>query len=384
MNIKTKIILSILSVIGIISITCITILTTRYKDVSKEESIKSLDMLSQSILSTLEASMMIGDRSYIDNAIINIKNIKGLQHINIYPSNELQKNYNLNINIPNQDIANIFSTKKTQSIIKTNDMQLLKPLIANNKCVQCHTFAKEGDVLGVIDIGYDFKSINEYITVFTQDVIYSIIIISVIGIILIIYLMDKIIFRRLKTFANTINELMNIEKTHEVHKIKYVNKDDEIGTISVLFNNYIEYIEENLHKQKLQEIDDSISKALHVKLDDMIAFLGTPAIITDENSIINYYNIEFSNMFDELIDQEIYIKLLDKELNLDEIILSSSLGNVLLDFKDEVIEFDQNVTVDIQSSSFINKYAINIKRFNYQEYQYYLIIFIRVDNDTSN
>jgi c-di-GMP phosphodiesterase len=73
------------------------------------------------------------------------------------------------------NIRNAFVGKETLDIENVEIIKYYFPVIANDKCKTCHTNAKEGDVLGVININYpitDLKvSLNDIINLFLLFII---------------------------------------------------------------------------------------------------------------------------------------------------------------------------------------------------------------------
>jgi hypothetical protein len=327
--------------------------------------------------------MNYGDPIIVQEALSKAKNIEGIKALNIHKSKSVIELFGLPYESKvDNNVKTIFDSGKDKLLSSDDKLRLLKPLVAEKVCLSCHTNSKEGDVLGVIDLSYDLNELNSTIENFSKNTILYLTILSLIAIAIISIFIKKVIFERLELFSDTIKMLLKVEETKEIKKIKQHNKNDEIGEISELFNLYIEKIESNLQKEKLKEIEESVDKALGIKLENTLDLLGTPAVIVDSHSILKYYNNEFVNIFDEMIDADTYKSIMNKSLNVEDVFKSTSFI-AMMDFKEDLLDSDECTKVCIESSSFYNSFSISINKFEYEGDTLYMIILIRVENVSS-
>ena len=61
----------------------------------------------------------------------------------------------------NNDIQKVFETKTKSIKTLNNSTKIITPIIAKEECMQCHINAHSGDILGVVDVEYDFSEIIE-------------------------------------------------------------------------------------------------------------------------------------------------------------------------------------------------------------------------------
>lgn len=64
----------------------------------------------------------------------------------------------------NTDIAKAITGMEVLNIANSDSIQFYYPVVAKEACLKCHTNAKMGDVLGVIDVSYpidDLESITQ-------------------------------------------------------------------------------------------------------------------------------------------------------------------------------------------------------------------------------
>jgi methyl-accepting chemotaxis protein len=337
-------------------------------------------MLSESVFQTLRMSMNYGDQQIVQEALSKAKNIDGINNLKIHKSQSVIDKFDLPFKVSNdKDVVETFSSAKDKLLESNESLRLLKPLKAESVCISCHTNAKEGDILGVIDISYDLNELNQTMDNYSKNTILYLMIMIILSISLIAFFIKKVIFDRLDVFSDRIEKLIHIDESKEIKKIVFKNRNDEISKLSVLFNQYIEKIEKELHKEKLDEIEKSVDKALDIKIENTLDMIGTPAAVVDTNSTVKYYNREFLSIFDEVIDANIHKAIIEKSLNIEDIFESTSYVT-MIDFKEELLESDECATVSIDSSSFSNNYAISIDKFEYENENLYMILLVRVEN----
>ncbi len=116
-----------------------------------------------------------------------------------------------------QDVLRAFKEKTDIFLRKGNKLIYIYPLIANRECLKCHINAKEGDVLGVIEVVQDIsgpiaaikKSISK-ITIFTLPVLLT-------GALLVVI----IITRKIENSLNKLDESIN-----KIHKVSDLSSLD--------------------------------------------------------------------------------------------------------------------------------------------------------------
>ena len=128
-------------------------LTTTFHDFSNETAKRSLNMLSESIFQTLSGSMLAGDPAVVAEAIANAQKIDGIEALKVEKSKAVIELLAPDSKFTDEPlIQEIFKTKKPYVAEKTNGIhtiRLLQPLIAEERCLACHSNVQTGDVLGV-------------------------------------------------------------------------------------------------------------------------------------------------------------------------------------------------------------------------------------------
>ena len=154
----------------------------------------------------------------------------------------------------NADIARAIKGNEVLNISESNFIEYYYPVAAQANCLKCHTNARMGDVLGVIDVSYpieDLKvSLNDMINFFILFiVVFSLIIYTAIFIELNQYLIKPI-----KNFANVIK---NITSSHDMKKRVEVNDNiEEIDSIKDVFNSMLDSIEHQFYFDSLTGLEN--------------------------------------------------------------------------------------------------------------------------------
>lgn len=97
-----------------------------------------------------------------------------------------------------------------------------------------------------------------------------------------------------------------------------------------------------LENSRINELADSVDKALDIKLDQVVGYVPLPAVVLNKDSVVCEYNDAFKALFD-MFEDEAYLESLEKhELVFDSLMLKkegmlSFGGNI--DWKMELTEF---------------------------------------------
>lgn len=141
-TVKSKIIFTIIffSLIGMGAI--YWYISSSLNNFSNETAKRSLSMLSDSIFQTVSQSMLAGDPKVVNETILQAQKIEGVTQIEIKKSQQVIELFGLNEKFSDDPmIQEIFKTKQPQ-VIETKEashtIRLLKPLIAQERCLSCH------------------------------------------------------------------------------------------------------------------------------------------------------------------------------------------------------------------------------------------------------
>ncbi|MFA6188827.1 MAG: methyl-accepting chemotaxis protein [Sulfuricurvum sp.] len=264
-TVKSKIIFSTLmfSVLGLGAI--YGYLSMTFHDFSNETSKRSLTMLSHSIFQTLSQSMLAGDPKVVAETIDKAKEIEGILAIGVERSADVNALFGAHAPVSDDLlIKKVFETKKSE-IVENSDkghtIRLLQPLIAEDKCLGCHTNVKTGDVLGVMNLVVSLEE-NDNAIVKTQRVL-----LIALGVIVIVFVavlnlfFGREVLAPLNGLRNRISALVSGDK--DLTKRLEVVKKDEFSAAAHAVNNFVEMIQETVNEVKtLGKQNNTIATAI--------------------------------------------------------------------------------------------------------------------------
>jgi methyl-accepting chemotaxis protein len=255
-SIRAQFLKVLLSVIVVITTAKLFYTYQHSKESLQSNTVDSLTVLSDSIYQSLTNAMLVGDAEIVRSAEKEAANIKGIEHLNVYKSKEIIELFAIDEAFTdNREIQNIFKTKKIE-IIDVEDgnkhaLKILKPFIAEERCLMCHSNIKVGDVLGVMELSISLDEKDRQIESFsymlaTINIIYTLIIIFII-----IYLLNSIVIKPFSTltekFKVLVKQFNSKDETSISLKLDNLN-NDEIGKTGQLFNQLMDRINSNLEQ----------------------------------------------------------------------------------------------------------------------------------------
>ncbi|QFR48288.1 methyl-accepting chemotaxis protein [Sulfurimonas lithotrophica] len=252
-TIKSKVIfsLSLLSILGLIGIS--SYLSSTLQDISNNTSRKSLSMLSKSIFQTMTTSMMMGDPGVVQQALKASQEIEGIEHLEVHKSKAVHEVYSPNTPYTKDALIREVLENKNTKLIETEEnnhhtIRMIKPMIAEERCLSCHYNAKEGYVLGAMDLVISLDENDENISSTNITLIVTMIIVGLIFAVGASVFFAKEIFIPLKKLTQRVADLVSGEKdlTQRVHH----KNDDEFGNTAKEMNNFIEMIQTTVNEVK--------------------------------------------------------------------------------------------------------------------------------------
>ena len=265
-SIKKKFVLLLSAVI----IVCVTIVITLSFQGAKKEleagEQEHLRILSESVYQSMTNMMLSGNADYVRDAEKNAKSLEGVSFLNIAKSKRIINDFNLKTPFTtDKEIQKVFHDKKIKMYRTddgTNQLKILKPFIAQKRCLNCHVGAKEGDVLGVMDLRVSLDKSDSNIAFFTTMMASSNVLLAIILLVMVFFLLDKLVSKPLHNMIAVIKELSlgNRDLTKRLH----VKTDDELGVMAGEFNKYLQTIEDT-HKEERLFISDARKTIQRVK-----------------------------------------------------------------------------------------------------------------------
>lgn len=247
------------------SITLIITLTFAYLygEYLKTESIEKLSksdakQTSQLVFESLYSAMEKGwDRKELEGIVKRLNEVNKDLKINVYRSEVVVKNYgdiqkDKEVRETNLNVQTALKNEEVLNILNSENIDYYYPIIAKSNCLQCHTNANIGDVMGVINILYpviDLKvSLNDMINFF----IYFLIMFTAVLFIILFLEFDKYLLQPIKNFVRSIN---GISKSNDITKrIDLVNDVEEINSMQEVFNKMLDSIEFQFYNDDLTKL----------------------------------------------------------------------------------------------------------------------------------
>jgi len=253
-SVKSKVIISVLSmsVFGIFGM--IFYLSSTLHSLSNNNTKKSLAMLSESIFQTMTGSMMMGDPVVVQDAFKSARSIDGIESLNISQSKAVMEVYAPDAKFTTDAlIIDVLTNKTTKVIEKENNnhhtIRMIKPMIAQEKCLACHYNAKIGYTLGAMDLVISLDTSDAAIAKTNLTLTISLLIIGFLFAIVSSIFFVKEIFTPLKKLRTRISELISGDKDL-TKRLQYV-EGNEFGETANEVNKFIEMIQGTINSVKL-------------------------------------------------------------------------------------------------------------------------------------
>ncbi len=120
------------------------------------------------------------------------------------------------------EVERVFKDGQKEFLVKENKIRYLYPFKTEEECLSCHTNAKVGDVLGVLDINFDLSS---YLSNFYKGVFLMIILLFPLPI-LVSYLIATFFSNRLnRSFALLNQNIKEVNRVSDLRKIELKSVD---------------------------------------------------------------------------------------------------------------------------------------------------------------
>ncbi len=154
----------------------------------------------------------------------------------------------------NRDIQKAMSGEEILNISDSTFIKYYYPVTTKQDCLRCHTNAKEGDVLGIIDVSYPVNNLKISLDEMINFFIIFIIVFTVVIFLAIFVEFNQYIIKPIKKFSNVIQ---NITKSHDMTKRIEVDDDiEEIDSIKDVFNVMLDSIEHQFYYDVLTGLEN--------------------------------------------------------------------------------------------------------------------------------
>ena len=271
-SLKSKVIISILSVtiFGLIGMSYY--LSSTLQSLSNTATKKSLHMLSESIFQTLTTSMMMGSPAAVEEAFSKANGIDGIDKLNVTKSKAVIELFAPQDTFTSDALMREVLNNKTTKIIETDKenhhvIRMLRPMVAEKRCLQCHSNIQVGYTLGAMDLTISLDKNDKEIAHTNMILIISLIIASILFSILALIFFNREIFTPLNGLKERISDLVSGNK--DLTKRLAHKKNNEFGDTANEVNHFIEMVQTTVNDVKSlggqnNEIASEIATASHV------------------------------------------------------------------------------------------------------------------------
>ncbi len=243
-SIKFKITLSLILILIIMSVVVQFVVISEVKSSHIKSTNNQLQMLSQSMFQTIRVAMNSGDPKIVQDTIKKVGSIKGVQTFKVYKSKKVARFFNLPLaKILPLNVQDVFKSAQEKSIFINhgNTIEILRPLIAEQDCIKCHTNVKPGYVNGVMDLQYSLDGMKKDIDKLSLSTSVAMLVGVLLTILILIIALKRIINNPLDEMLKHIKDLAQ-EGGDLTTRIK-VTSHDEIGQITEYINMFIQKIQ---------------------------------------------------------------------------------------------------------------------------------------------
>jgi methyl-accepting chemotaxis protein len=253
-SVKSRIIVTILFFGALAVGSMYTYISYTFNDFSNKTAKQSLDMLSQSIFQTVTQSMLAGDPAVVENTLNKARDIHGIESLDVSKSELVLEIYKREGETFTNDamIREVFANKKPKTIEKIeknhHSIQLLNPMVADTSCISCHANAKEGDILGVMNLVISLDSNDEQINSTKMILLITLMIVFITFAVIISVFFGKEVIAPLDELRSRIRALVDGDK--DLTRRIEVLRENEFAQSAYAVNDFVSTIQDTINDAK--------------------------------------------------------------------------------------------------------------------------------------
>lgn len=254
LSVKSRIIITILFFATLAIGSMYAYISYTFNNFSNRTAKQSLDMLSQSIFQTVTQSMLTGDPEIVANTLNKSKNIDGIESLDVSKSELVLEIYKKDGETFTNDamIREVFADRKPKTIEKIekdhHSIQLLNPMVADTSCLSCHANAKEGDILGVMNLVVSLDANDEEIGDTKIVLLITLVIAFIAFVVIISIFFSKEVIAPLDELRSRIRALVDGDK--DLTKRIEVVRENEFAQSAYAVNDFVSSIQNTINDVK--------------------------------------------------------------------------------------------------------------------------------------
>ena len=313
-KIRSRFIVSFVAVVAVLTVTVVSLINSDYRHLIDRSAYTSLDALSESIFQALWVSMNYGDSAVVLDVLRDAQEKQIVDGLDLYVSQEVIEIFRPDLSYrPPGLIEGVFQEGEERFLELIDDRgerlaRFIKPLRADQGCLQCHVNAEIGTVLGVMDLTLSLSQYDAQAAQSIQRIVLTILVLVGISALLLHLISQRLIFTPLDELGKATRKLSQEAADFDV-RLKTGGRN-EFGVVAHQFNRFImrvQKINQELAKEQartrelLETREEEIERRtaevreLHRKLQSYVRIVDQNVITsrTDENGIITYASEAF-------------------------------------------------------------------------------------------
>jgi len=153
-----------------------------------------------------------------------------------------------------KDIKSAINGEEILNISDSDFIEYYYPVIAKDNCLKCHTNAKVGDVLGVIDVSYPIEDLKVSLSEMINFFIIFIMIFSLTVYAAIFVELKQYLIKPIKNFVNAIKSITVSQDMKK--RVDVTDNIEEIDSIKDVFNSMLDSIEHQFYFDALTGLEN--------------------------------------------------------------------------------------------------------------------------------
>lgn len=254
LSVKSRIITTILFFAALAIGSMYTYISYTFNNFSNKTAKQSLAMLSQSIFQTVTQSMLSGDSQVVQETLDRARKIQGIESLDVSKSELVLEIYKKDGETftTSPMIRDVFASKEPKTIEKTQNnhhtIQLLNPMIADKSCISCHYNAKDGDILGVMNLVVSLDANDEEISDTKMVLLITLVVAFIAFVIVISVFFSKEVIAPLDELRSRIRALVDGDK--DLTKRIEVVRENEFAHSAYAVNDFVSSIQNTINDVK--------------------------------------------------------------------------------------------------------------------------------------
>ncbi|MGP1561983.1 MAG: methyl-accepting chemotaxis protein [Helicobacteraceae bacterium] len=334
-TITAKIIFTVVTFTVATNLIIYLFISSGYKNIINQNTKKDMNALSISVFKNLRVAMNAGDLALIYGTIEETKTIPGISDIDVFRGKSVNEFFGNKPQTPSAEVLEVFENAQEKTLEvqgAAHELRLIKPLIADKECLECHSNAKEGDVLGVMDLSFSLKETDLAINSSIVTISITMIAATVAMILILSIFFKREILNPLKKMETLAQDLAG--SSGDLTKRIGFSGKDELSAVAKFIDDFIKKIQATVNTSKTA-LEHSLSSGQRLK--DISG--GIQNAIDNQNTQTVQSNALVQNITKELDESEEESISTAKDLDKTSEFLQNMVGNL------------QSILAQIQSAS---------------------------------